>query len=68
MPHATSCCRSATNDRAVAEFRWPQLTEFNWAVDHFHHLPSDDLGLWIVSDDGADEKLTFGALSRQSNQ
>jgi len=55
-------------DRAYAEFRWPELTEFNWALDHFDRLPADDLGLWIVSEDGADEKLTFGELSRRSNQ
>nr|MBA3249610.1 hypothetical protein [Geodermatophilaceae bacterium] len=27
-------------DRAVAEFRWPELTEFNWALDHFDALPT----------------------------
>ena len=55
-------------DRAVAEFGWPELTEFNWALDHFDALPADELGLWIVLEDGAEEKLTFGELSRRSNQ
>ena len=55
-------------DRAVAEFRWPELTEFNWALDHFDALPTDDLGLWIVHDDGVEEQLSFGELSRRSNQ
>ena len=55
-------------DRAVAEFRWPALTDFNWALDHFDRLPADDLGLWIVAEDGTDEKLTFGELARRSNQ
>ncbi len=55
-------------DRAVEQFRWPELTEFNWALDHFDTLPADDLGLWIVLADGSEEKLTFGELSRRSNQ
>ena len=25
-------------DTAYRDFRWPQLTEFNWALDHFDAL------------------------------
>ncbi|MBA3524044.1 MAG: AMP-binding protein, partial [Geodermatophilaceae bacterium] len=55
-------------DRAMAEFRWPQPAAFNWALDHVDALPAGDLGLWIVHEDGSEEKLTFGDLSRRSNQ
>ncbi|MDQ3464630.1 MAG: AMP-binding protein [Actinomycetota bacterium] len=55
-------------ERAVAEFRWPALTEFNWALDHFDHLEPDALALWIVHEDGSEEKLTFGDLQARSNQ
>jgi len=55
-------------DRAVAEFRWPELTEFNWALDHFDAIDPTGLALWIVDEDGAEEKLTFGELQARSNQ
>jgi acetyl-CoA synthetase len=55
---------------AYREFRWPELTEFNWALDHFdraavgNHQPA----LWIVNESGAQEKLSFAQLSARSNQ
>jgi len=55
-------------DRAVAEFRWPELAEFNWALDHFDRLDPDQLALWIVHEDGTEEKLTFADLQARSNQ
>ncbi len=55
-------------ERAVAEFRWPELTEFNWALDHFDAIEPTGLALWIVDEDGAEEKLTFGDLQTRSSQ
>ena len=43
------------HDRAVAEFRWPELGErFNWAVDWFDAFARDDdrPALVVVAQDG----------------
>lgn len=55
---------------AAAEFRWPQLGEFNWALDHFDAMARDNeaTALWIVGDDGSEQKLSFAQLSARSNQ
>jgi acetyl-CoA synthetase len=57
---------------AVREFGWPELTHFNFALDHFDDLARgpqrDQLALWIVADDGQEEKLTYAELSARSNQ
>jgi acetyl-CoA synthetase len=57
---------------AVRDFRWPELTHFNFALDHFDDLArgpqKDQLALWIVADDGGEEKLTYAQLSARSNQ
>ncbi len=53
-------------DTAVREFRWPNLRNFNWALDHFDHLPAERTALWLVGE--AEEKFTFGALRNRSNQ
>ena len=55
---------------AVKQFRWPALTEFNWALDHFDAMARDNhgLGLWIVGEDGSEIKRTFAELARRSSQ
>ncbi len=55
---------------AAAEFRWPQLGEFNWALDHFDAMAHDNeaTALWIVGDDGGERKLSFAQLAARSNQ
>ncbi|MFE9042601.1 AMP-binding protein [Streptomyces sp. NPDC007818] len=59
-------------DRAVAEFRWPRLTEFNWALDWFDTLAATRSGtaLRIVGADGpeTDRRFSFADLSRRSAQ
>lgn len=60
-------------DRALQDFRWPALTDFNWALEWFDHLgaelPSADRpALWIVEEDGSELKLTFAEMSWRSNQ
>src|SRR3954469_9915311 len=62
-------------DAAVKGFRWPDPVPFNWALDWFdaelaeNADSRDRAALWIV-DAGSDKqtKLSFGALSRRSNQ
>ena len=54
---------------SCAEFQWPQLTDFNWALDHFDMIDRPkDRALWIVQDDGSQEYFTFAELSARSNQ
>ncbi|MBL8334457.1 MAG: acyl-CoA synthetase, partial [Rubrivivax sp.] len=54
---------------AVAGFRWPQLGDFNWALDHFDPmaLGNESPGLWIVGEDGREHRFSFEQLRRQSN-
>jgi acetyl-CoA synthetase len=55
---------------AYRDFRWPELTTFNWALDWFDVIAegNDAPALWIVEEDGTEEKLSFADLSRRSNQ
>ena len=55
-------------DRAYAEFRWPELGAFNWALDWFDTIGGDATALWIVEEDGSEEKLSFAELSERSNR
>jgi acetyl-CoA synthetase len=47
--------------RAMAEFRWPVLPQFNWALDHFDGLArhNSSTALRIVGDDGSDVARSF---------
>jgi acetyl-CoA synthetase len=54
--------------RAYAEFRWPELDEFNWALDWFDTIASDATALWLVEEDGSEQKLSFAELTARSNQ
>src|SRR5271170_3988831 len=56
---------------ARSEFTWPDLDEFNWALDWFDVIAAehpDRPGLRIVSDDGSDVSLSYGSLSGRSAQ
>src|SRR6202042_1261648 len=62
-------------DKAVADFRWPDPTPFNWALDWFdaelaRNADSKNLpALWIVdAGNNREKKLSFAALSSRSNQ
>src|ERR1700748_1552389 len=62
-------------DKAVANFRWPDPVPFNWALDWFDAElardpeSKDRSALWIVdAGSNRETKLSFEALSRQSNQ
>lgn len=62
-------------DTAVRDFRWPDEAQFNWALDWFDAglakdpESKDRTALWIVDVAANTEtKLTFGELSRRSNQ
>jgi acetyl-CoA synthetase len=60
-------------DTAVRDFRWPEIGEFNWAIDHFDAVAADpergaQKALWIVESDGSEAHWTFAELSERSNR
>ena len=56
--------------RAVAGFRWPELTHFNWALDWFdvHARDNPRPALWVVNEDGSEIKLSFAQMAERSNR
>jgi len=56
--------------KARAAFAWPQLTSFNWAIDHFDDMAhaNDRRALWIVDEEGAESSRTFDELRLASNR
>ena len=57
-------------DTAYAGFQWPELGEFNWALDYFDAfaLRNDSPALWIVEEDGREARLSFAEMSQRSNR
>ena len=57
-------------ERARAEFRWPELGEFNWAWDWFEPLAkgNDGNALVIVSETRGTETASWSALSGRSTR
>lgn len=57
-------------DAACQEFRWPDLAEFNWALDWFDAIArgNDNTALWVVEQDGSEAKLSFAELAHRSDQ
>ena len=54
-----------------ASFRWPRLTQFNWALDHFDRLAREDgdaPALWIVNDGAGEQKISYARMAARSNQ
>jgi acetyl-CoA synthetase len=57
--------------RATAEFAWPDVGDhFNWAVDWFDVIAegNDAVALWIVEEDGSEQKVTFAEMALRSDQ
>ena len=58
-------------ESARREFAWPELGEFNWALDWFDVIAGehpDRPALRIVADDGFDVSLSYAELSARSGQ
>ncbi|WP_045823793.1 AMP-binding protein [Williamsia herbipolensis] len=62
-------------ETAVAEFRWPQFDEWNWALDWFDAIarnadgsPNDAPALWIVEEDGSESIHSFADMSARSTR
>jgi acetyl-CoA synthetase len=62
--------RRTDYEAAYRGFEWPRLDRFNWALDWFDRYArgNDRPALWIVDDDGGEEKLSFADLSSRSNR
>src|SRR6266480_3687909 len=57
-------------DAAIREFAWPELDEFNWALDWFDVVAAEHPGqeaLRVVAEGGT-TALTYGELAARSNQ
>ncbi|GLY67654.1 AMP-binding protein [Amycolatopsis taiwanensis] len=59
--------------RAYRDFGWPELTEFNWALDWFDVIARDPVNarrdaLWIVEEGGSEGRWTYPELSARSNR
>lgn len=56
--------------RAYEGFTWPRPAEFNWAIDWFDTIAdgNDRTALWIVEEDGTEQRISFDALRRRSDR
>lgn len=56
-------------EAATAAFRWPVLTRFNWAIDHFDRLAegNEAAALRLVRPDG-EEVVSFAAMRDRSDR
>jgi acetyl-CoA synthetase len=62
---------SGQHDRAVSEFRWPDVGDrFSWAIDWFDVIARGNAAtaLWIVEEDGSEQRLTFDEMATRSDQ
>lgn len=57
-------------DTAYREFQWPQLGQFNWALDYFDQIArdNDQTALWVVQEGGDETKISYAEMSARSNQ
>ncbi|MET4059278.1 acetyl-CoA synthetase [Arthrobacter sp. UYP6] len=62
---------SGSYELAVESFAWPRLQgQFNWAVDWFDAMARGNsaCALWIVEEDGSEQKYSFDDMVRRSDQ
>jgi acetyl-CoA synthetase len=58
-------------ETAYRDFRWPELERFNWAHDWFDRLAMEQpevTALWVVEEDGTDQRVTFADMADRSRQ
>jgi len=55
---------------ACRNFHWPELGEFNWALDYFDVMAARNTkpALWVVDESGAEFRLSFAEMSQRSNR
>ena len=62
---------SGSYEKAVGTFAWPLIDgPFNWAVDYFDAMArgNDACALWIVEEDGSEQRYTFDEMVHRSDQ
>ncbi|KFU82345.1 acetyl-CoA synthetase [Amycolatopsis lurida] len=60
-------------ETAYRDFTWPRPAEFNWALDWFDVVAADPANqdryaLWIVEEDGIENRWTYPEMARRSDQ
>ena len=57
-------------DAAYREFSWPQLDEFNWALDYFDAMAAGNhnTALSVADEDGVETKVSFAEMAERSNR
>ena len=62
--------RREDHGAAYRDFRWPQLGEFNWALDWFDVVAAGQMrpALRVVESDGSERTLSFAEMSARSNR
>src|SRR5215467_10919722 len=57
-------------DLVYRDFRWPQLEEFNWALDYFDRMAAGNArpALSVLDENGGGRTLSFAEVSEHSNQ
>ena len=55
---------------AVAQFRWPRLEHFNWALDYFDYIADGNAApaLQILDEQGAQTVRSFAQMAETSNR
>jgi len=61
---------AANYEQAKAHFEWPEIPDFNWALDYFDALAEkcSQPALQYVNDTGTERKFSFQTLKERSNQ
>jgi acetyl-CoA synthetase len=57
-------------EKAYREFRWPDLSDFNWARDWFDIYAQDNhkTALWLRTEDKGEHKLSYQDLAERSDR
>ncbi|HMN63486.1 MAG TPA: AMP-binding protein, partial [Burkholderiaceae bacterium] len=58
-------------ERACREFGWPDMPEFNWALDFFDVQAAaapERLALWIAGEDGSEQRVSYAQMRERSDQ
>jgi acetyl-CoA synthetase len=57
-------------EKAYAEFRWPDLSDFNWARDWFdvYAHGNDKAALWLRSEEKGEAKFTWAEMADRSDR
>lgn len=57
-------------DTAYRDFKWPKLSQFNWALDYFDVMAQGNqaTALHIVGEDGSELRRSFAQMSERSSQ